>query len=109
MTANWRQLSAIPESALKHQILKALDIDPPPEGISDTFHDRGLYLLHRDDPADHWIVSRSGWDEDLGSVIYSDGSDALKAARCPAGTPMGDALRRWMRSRGWKPLNERSQ
>jgi hypothetical protein len=106
---SWKQLAAIPESAQKAAILKALGIVPPPEGISDTFHDRGLYVRHVQNGSAEWLVSNPGDDGPFSAGLYADGSAALRACRCPAGTPMGDALRQWMRSRGWVPASERKQ
>ena len=104
---SWRQLSAIPESATKAQILRACGIEPPPEGVSDTFHDRGLYVRHLADGGAEWLVSNPGDDGPFTAGLHADGSAALKACRCPAGTPMGDALRAFMRAHGWRPANER--
>ena len=105
---SWKQLAAIPESALKTQILRACGIEPPPEGVSDTFSDRGLYVRHLADGAAQWLVSNPGDDGPFSAGLYADGSAALRACLpCPAGTPMGDALRQWMRSRGWVPASER--
>lgn len=107
---SWRQLAAIPESTAKAAILQALDITPPPAGISNVFSDRGLYVMFSpaQDSASYWIVSRAGDDGvRLSAMGYADGSDALRACRCPAGTPMGTALRAWMRSKGWLPEKER--
>jgi hypothetical protein len=109
---SWRQLAAIPESSLKAQILSACAITPPPEGISDVFMDRGLYVRFSpaQDSLSYWVLSRAdSVDIPLASTIYADGSDALKAAGTAPGTPMGIALRAWMRAKGWVPLNERPQ
>jgi hypothetical protein len=107
---SWKQLALIPESTIKASILKALDITPPPEGISDTFRDLGLYVLYappRDTDA-YWVVSRAGDDGVvLSSIMHRDGSDALEATGTKPGTPTGDALRQWMRSKGWVPMEER--
>lgn len=108
---SWRQLAAIPESTNKATILKALDITPPPEGVSDIFSDRGLYVLFSpsQDSYSYWVVSRAG-DNGVtyASTMYRDGSDALGATGTKAGTPRGDALRSWMRAKGWLPRNERA-
>jgi hypothetical protein len=109
-TPSWRQLSAIPESTLKAQILKALDITPPPEGISNVFQDHGLYVRFSpaQDSTSYWIVSKADDnDRPLASTIHADGSKALKATGTKPGTPTGDALRQWMRAKGWVPHNER--
>jgi hypothetical protein len=109
---SWRQLAAIPESSLKAQILNACGIEPPPDGTSNVFMDRGLYVRFSpaQDSLSYWIVFHSGDDGvALASRIYADGSDALKAAGTAPGTPMGIALRQWMRAKGWVPRNERPQ
>jgi uncharacterized protein YqjF (DUF2071 family) len=109
---SWRQLAAIPESTLKSQILSACGITPPPEGISNVFMDRGLYMRFSpaQDSLSYWIVSRAdNNDRPLASAIHADGSDALIAAGTAPGTPTGIALRTWMRSKGWVPRNERQQ
>lgn len=112
MTAqpSWRQLAAIPESALKSQILNACGITPPPEAISNDFNDRGMYVHFSPamDTGSYWIVCRADLhDVPLASIIYADGSDALAATGTKAGTPTGDALRAWMRAKGWVPRSER--
>jgi hypothetical protein len=112
MTApSWRQLAAIPESTTKAAILKALDITPPPEGISNVFSDRGLYVMFSpaQDSASYWVVSRAGDDGvRLSAMGHADGSDALRACGTAPGTPQGEALRSWMRSKGWRPRRERA-
>jgi hypothetical protein len=107
---SWRQLAAIPESTTKAAILKALDITPQPQGISNTFTDSGLFMSFSpaQDSISYWIVSNaSDGERSLASMLYTDGSNALAATGTKAGTPIGDALRLWMRSKGWLPRNER--
>lgn len=109
-TPSWRQLAAIPESTLKAQILNACGITPPPEGISNVFQDRGVYVRYSppQDSNSYWVVSLADtFDQPVYSMIHSDGSDVLKAASIPASIPMGQALRSWLRSKGWVPKNER--
>jgi len=112
MAPSWKQLALIPESTTKAAILKALDVQPPPEGISDTFRDQGLYVLYsppRDSFA-YWVVSRAGDDGVmLSSMCHADGSEALRACHTVPGTPTGDALRQWMRAKGWRPQKERDE
>jgi hypothetical protein len=108
---SWRQLAGIPESSVKAAILSACGIEPPAAGISDVFIDRGLYVRFSpsQDTGSYWIVSRAGAsDYPLASTIHADGSDALRAAGTAPGTPLGTALRAWMRSKGWRPLRERA-
>lgn len=110
MSGSWKQLALIPESTMKAAILKALDIHPPPEGISDTFRDLGLYVLYAPpkDSSEYWVVSRAGDDGVvLSSIMHSDGLKALEATGTKPGTPTGDALRQWMRAKGWVPKKER--
>lgn len=107
---SWRQLAAIPESLTKSLILKALDITPPAAGIADIFIDHGLYVRFcpAQDTGSYWIVSCAGEaGRPLASTIHADGSAALSATGTKAGTPTGDALRAWMRSKGWRPLRGR--
>ena len=45
MPASWRQLAEIPESLTRSRILRALDVEVPPEGRSQTFDDRGIWCM----------------------------------------------------------------
>lgn len=103
---SWRQLAAIPESLLKSKILHALNMDVPLEGVSHTFNSDGWYM---EKVQDGWVVYVARPDHPPASYGFPEdgGSDALRAARCPAGTPTGDALRAFMRRWGWVPKNER--
>jgi hypothetical protein len=103
---SWKQLAAIPESLLKTQILGACGIEPPPEGISNTWRDDRLYMLHcpAKDTGAYWVVSTPDVDGVAYSCLrYQDASAALAATGTKPGTPTGDALRQWMRSKGWIP------
>jgi hypothetical protein len=102
---SWRQLAAIPESTTKSAILRALAIQPPPEGVSDTFDSGGTYaqrvesgfVLHLRPPR-----RRSA------AIGFQTAGELLRAAKVPAGTPTGDAFRAWLRRWGWVPKGEQA-
>ena len=104
MAVSPSQLRMIPESKLKAQLLKALDIKPKPEWVSRRFD----FM----DPNDH---DHSLEINSEGEVIYHRGftsslihiNQVPKAVNWPAGTPTGDALRVWLRHWGWLPKPER--
>ena len=107
MSPSWRQLAAIPESVEKRAILRALNIDPPPEAISRNFmFSTGEQLAY---------VTGSA-AEPAGMVYYRpDGGtrflqleEVPAFIRWPSGTPTGDALRIYLRRWGWLPKNERT-
>lgn len=103
---SWRQLASIPETVEKQAILRALGVDPPPEGISRIFKfSTGERLTY---------TSGSSVEPD-GMVYYNPQEasrfllieDVPRFICWPSGTPTGDALRRYLRRWGWLPKNER--
>ena len=99
MSPNWRQLAALPDCVMKQAILRALDIELLPQGISRSFRDGGLYVtrveggfsfmdaLHPD------ILQR-------GSRLLNTPLDVARQSRWPAATPVGEALRNWLAQHG---------
>lgn len=106
---SWRQLAAIPESAQKRAILRALGVEPPPEGISRTFEfSSGEQLTYV-----------SGSSVEPSGMVYrgpieASGTRFLQLEEVPkfinwsSGTPTGDALRLYLRRWGWLPKAERT-
>ena len=103
---SWRQLAQIPESVLKTSILRALDIAPPPEGVSDTFLSGGTYAQR---VGSGFVLHLRSPRKRSGSVGFQTASELLRAARVTAGTPTGDAFRAWLRRWGWVPKSEQRQ
>lgn len=97
MPVSWRQLAEIPESLTRSRILRALDVEVPSEGRSQTFDDRGIWV--QVGPEGGFYVRPDG----EGPRWVADGSAVLKVVRWPHGTPTGDCLRAWLRSWGWVP------
>ena len=96
---DWKKLAQIPESLRKTAILKALGIEPPPEGVSDTLEDpREQILVSRRDGG--FVVLRA---QSPASARYATGSEVLKALNWPASTPSGEVLRAYLRRWGWVP------
>jgi hypothetical protein len=94
---SWRQLAAIPESLHKTQILRALGIEPPPEGVSHRLEDpRERVLVYRHDGD---FIVWTGPSE----TRYATGSEVLKALNWPASTPSGEVLRAYLKRWGWVP------
>jgi hypothetical protein len=98
MAESWRQLAAIPESLRKTQILRALGIEVPPEGISAVL----------EDPREHIII----YAYEKGFIVspaeakytcYATGSEVIAALNWPASTPSGEVLRTYLRRWGWTP------
>lgn len=102
-----KQLSLIPESLLKHQVLKAADYERSPEDWSRKFElEEGEALIYYNykDSSNRGFIWFGGRD---GTRSY--GVDELPVGRVwPPGTPTGDALRLFLRRWGWIPKNERS-
>ena len=104
---SWRQLSAIPETVEKRAILRALNVDPPPEGISRTFcfssGERLTYISGSAAETSGMVPHRPG----IGARFLQL-EEVPSFIRWPAGTPTGDALRLYLRRWGWLPKNERT-
>jgi hypothetical protein len=97
MAISWKQLAAIPESLRKTQILKALDIEPPPEGVSATLEDaREQVLVYAEQQG---FIVWSGPTQ----TRYATGSEVIKVLNWPASTPSGEVLRAYLRRWGWAP------
>lgn len=100
---SWRQFAAIPYNSTVSQVVRALAVEIPPEGRPRTFHGTEGFIAQR--TADEaWVVLTGA------NSLPVDGPGAvIKAARLPAGTPSGDALREWLRLWGWVPKSEQKQ
>jgi hypothetical protein len=99
---SWKQFAAIPFDATVAAVVSALDITPPDEGRPRSFQGPGKFLAAIT-PAGLWLVYEAG------SSRYVDGPDDVRAAaKLPAGTPSGDALRQWLSWWGWVPPSKRS-
>lgn len=104
--ASWRQLAAIPESVTKDSILRALAVDVPPEGVSRKWHDRGLYIEHCSNPQGvSWFVVYD--TKTPREQMCLTPNDVARAIQWPAGTPTGDAIRRWLANFGYVPPGAR--
>lgn len=101
---SWRQLAQIPESTLKAQILKALDVTPPPEGVSDTFISDGTYAQRVESG---WVLHTRPPRKASAARGFETADELRKAANVPPNTPTGDAFRAWLRRWGWVPSGER--
>lgn len=106
---SWRQFAAIPFDATVAAVVKALDLEIPEEGRPRSFRGPGGQwpggqFLASTTQAGDWVICHGG------ASRFVDGPGAvLKAARMPAGTPSGDALRQWLRWWGWAPRSEQRQ
>ena len=101
---SWRQFAAIPFDCTVAAVVKALDLEIPEEGRPRSFRGPGGQFLAATTQAGDWVVCHCG------ASRFVDGPGAvLKAARMPAGTPSGDALRQWLRWHGWVPRSEQRQ
>ena len=94
---SWRQFSQIPFDATVARVIRALNVEVPPEGRPVSFQGPArLWAARTADGA--WIV------RDGAKAHSVEGPGAvLRAARLPAGTPSGDALRTWLAWWGWVP------
>lgn len=93
---SWRQLSMIPESVLKNQILKAVGIEPPAAGVNRTF-DGGTFQVYAT------VAPGTHFSEGIRYTVYQDGGtksfdthkEVLRVIKASPGTPTGDAIRQW--------------
>lgn len=95
---SWRQFSQIPFDATVARVIRTLSVEVPPEGRPTSFQGPARFSAFRSPLDGAWIVRN-------GTKSYPvDGPDAVRrAARLPAGTPSGDALRTWLAWWGWAP------
>ena len=93
---SWRQLSMIPESVLKNQILKACGIEQTAAGVNRQF-DGGTFQVYATvAPGTHFSEGiRYTVYQDGGTKSFSTHKEALKVLKASAGTPTGDALRQY--------------
>ena len=97
MSASWRQFAAIPFDSTVAAVIRALAVEVPPEGRPRSFQGPGGFLAAVTLEGT-WIVCQAGLAQPV------DGPrEVLQAAKLPAGTPSGDALRQWLRWWGWVP------
>ena len=101
MSVSWKQLAAVPDSALKHRILRALDIEPPPEGVSDSFEDHGLYITAIEDGFTLMDARHPNRSKRNSAQLFSTPSEVIRACRWPVGTPTGEAIRNWLAQHGY--------
>jgi hypothetical protein len=99
MSPNWRQLAALPDSVLKQAILRALDIDLPPQGISRSFRDGGLYITAIEGGFT-FMDSRHPDPVQRSSRLLDTPLEVARQSRWPVGTPTGEALRNWLAQHG---------
>jgi hypothetical protein len=101
MTISWKQLAAIPDSTMKQRIIKALDVEVPPEGIAKDFRENGLLIsvveggftlldIKHHDP----VLART-------CTPYATAREVVIACRWPDGTPTGNAIREWLGHYGY--------
>lgn len=103
MTA--KQLALIPESLLKHQVLKAIDYERTPEDWSKDFHLPDGEKISFNDSKDNSLKGFLWYTPEKGACFLA--TDTLKPVRLwPAGTPTGDAIRLYLRRWGWIPQSE---
>lgn len=101
---SWRQFAAIPFDCTVAAVVKALDLEIPEEGRPRSFRGPGGQFLASTTQAGDWVICHGG------QSMFVDGPDAVRrAAKMPAGTPSGDALRQWLRWWGWVPRSEQRQ
>ena len=99
MSPNWRQLAALPDCVLKQAILRALDIELPPQGISRSFRDGGLFITR----IENGFSFMDALHPDIlqrGSRLLNTPLDVARQSRWPVGTPVGEALRNWLAQHG---------
>ena len=91
---SWKQLAAIPESLTKRNVLQALGVEPPPEGISERC-DLGDVVFWNGEAG--LIVERKCDN----STCYMGAMEALRKLKLSKGTPSGDLARWWLLSKGF--------
>jgi hypothetical protein len=101
MTISWKQLASIPDSTMKQRILKALDIEVPPEGIAKDFRENGLLISVVEDGFTLLDTKHPGVVERHSCKGYATAREVVKACRWPDGTPTGNAIREWLGHYGY--------
>ena len=96
MSPNWRQIAALPDSKLKQSILKALDIELPPAGVSRSFQDGGLYITKVEGGFTFMDTTTRPLTQRNSAQLLATPKDVIRLARWPASTPTGEALRNWL-------------
>ena len=97
---SWKQLRQIPECLLKAQVLNALGIDPPDEGVAERFIvQEGVEEVFHNENGFIWFKDHR--------ALYTSPDDLLRKIKLPKGTPTGDLFRQWLRRKGWVPKSER--
>ena len=99
MSANWRQVAALPDSVIKQAILKALDIELPPQGISRSFRDGGLFITAIDGGFSFMDINHPDPMQRCSRLLDTP-LDVARQSRWPVGTPVGEALRNWLAQHG---------
>ena len=99
MSPNWRQVAALPDSVSKQAILRALDIELPPEGISRSFRDGGLFITRIENGFTFMDVNHPD-PAHPSSRLLDTPLDVARQSRWPVGTPVGEALRNWLAQHG---------
>ena len=91
---SWRQLSMIPESVLKNQILKAVGIEQTAAGVNRQF-DGGTFQVYAT------VAPTMHLPDGIRYTVYQDGGtksfdthkEVLRVIKAAPGTPTGDAIR----------------
>lgn len=106
MSLSIKQLAMIPESELKHRILRAAGVEVPPEAFSRQFDlPSGEKLWYTDTDARGPGFTHLRGDSTRFALV----DDVLQVCNWAPGTPTGDALRLYLRRWGWLPKSERAQ
>ena len=95
---NWRRFAQFQFTAETAAVLKALDIEVPPDGRPTSFAGPDGFMAARQDgpSGPQWLI----WDKGH-TRFTADIDEVRRVARLPAGTPSGDALRQWLTWWGW--------
>lgn len=101
MTASWRQFRIIPYDATVARVVGALAVEIPDEGRPLSFAAEGFQAARTS--AGDWVVLVAGSARPVNGP-----REVLRAAKLPAGTPSGDALRQWLKWWGWVPKSEQT-
>ena len=100
-TPSWRQFASIPFDATVAAVVRALAVEVPAQGRPRTFRGPAGFMATATDAGD-WVVCDGG-----AARFFDSSAEVLRAAKLPAGTPSGDALRQWLTWWGWQPPTKR--